>query len=202
MPAELALSIRRVDVEEYPIARRLVVTAFADEPFVHGMFGDAATARFAGLAADYAAWPTATGAIVLGAEAAGHLVGVATATLPGACRLCDVFDRSTPSIDSDAARLDHEFQLACRQAHLTNRLPAHAHIATVATEPLLHGSGIGRELMSGMADQLRSAGAAHVVLECLTSRAAFYGRCGFRVLEEFADPTGPELRVVLMRSDL
>ena len=45
------------------------------------MFGDSPLDRFAGLAADYDTWPTAPNAIVIGAESAGHLVGIAAATL-------------------------------------------------------------------------------------------------------------------------
>ena len=56
--------------------------------------------------------------------------------------------------------------------------------------------------MTALTDHLRSEGVDHVVLECLTSRAAFYHRCGFHVLDEFADPAGPDLRSVLMQADL
>jgi ribosomal protein S18 acetylase RimI-like enzyme len=166
------------------------------------MFGESALARFAGLASEYEAWPSAANPIVIGAEAAGHLVGVALATLPGECGLCDTFDQSKPRVSTEAERIEHEFQLACRSSHLTNDLPPHAHITTVATEPILHGSGVGRLLMSALVDRLRSRDADCVVLECLTSRAAFYEHCGFERLDEFADPGGPDLRAVLMQSDL
>lgn len=196
------LSIRPVDVDEYPMARRLIATAFAGEPFVRSMFGESALDRFTGLAMDYAAWPTAPNAIVFGAQAAGHLVGVAAATLPGECALCDAFDESPATVATDAERIERDFQLACRQSHLSSRLPPHAHIPTVATEPTLHGSGVGRLLMRALADHLRSQGVEDVVLECLTTRAGFYHRCGFQIVDAFADPGGPDLRSVLMHADL
>ena len=197
-----SLAIRLVDVDEYPIARRLVATAFAGEPFARGMFGDSPLARFAGLASDYATWPSAPNPMLIGAETEGHLVGVALATLPGECKLCDAFDQSKPTVVTEAERIEREFQLACRRSHLTNELPPHAHITTVATEPMLHGSGVGRLLMSALADRLRSNEVECVVLECITSRAAFYEHCGFRRVDEFADPGGPDLRAVLMQADL
>lgn len=184
------------------MARCLVATAFAGEAFAYGMFGDSPLARFAGLAADYATWPTAPNAIMVGAHTGGHLVGVATATLPGECGLCDAFDEPEPPLVTDAERIEHEFQLACRHAHLTSNLPPHAHIPTVATEPILHGSGVGRTLMSALTDVLRSEGVDHVVLECLSSRVAFYQHCGFQVVDEFVDPAGPDLRSVLMQADI
>jgi ribosomal protein S18 acetylase RimI-like enzyme len=72
----------------------------------------------------------------------------------------------------------------------------------VATDPALHGTGVGRLLMSALADRLRSREVECVVLECLTSRAAFYEHCGFQRVHEFADPGGPGLRAVLMQADL
>src|SRR5207342_1221553 len=109
-------------------------------------------------------------------EAGGHLVGIALATLPGQCELCEAFDQSKPgpTMETDAERIEREFQSACRRSHLTTELPPHAHITTVATEPALHGSGIGRALMDALAEALRSRDVEWVVLECLTSRALFY----------------------------
>ena len=181
-----SLAIRTVDAGDYQMARRLVATAFVGEPFV----------------SDYAAWPSAPNPVLIGAETAGHLVGVALATLPGECALCDGFDQSKTTVDTEAERIEHEFQLACRHSHLTNKLPPHAHIGPVATDPTLHGTGVGRLLMSALADRLRAKEVECVVLECSTSRAAFYEHCGFKRVHEFDDPGGPGLRAVLMRAGL
>jgi ribosomal protein S18 acetylase RimI-like enzyme len=191
-----------VDPGEYPIARRIVATAFEGEPFARGMYGESPLARFAGLADDYATWPSSSHPILIGAEAAGHLVGVAFATLPDQCGLCDVFDQTKKTVVTKAERINDEFLLVSRRSHLTNELPPHAHITTVATEPTLHGTGVGRLLMKALIDVLRSQAVETVVLECLTSRAAFYEHCGFVRVEEFADPGGPDLRTLLMRADL
>jgi len=197
-----SLAIRPVYADDYQMARRLVATAFAGEPFARGMFGESALARFAGLASDYAEWPSAPNPVLIGAEAAGHLVGIALATLPGECALCDGFDQSKTTVDTEAERIEHEFQLACRHSHVTNKLPPHAHIGPVATDPTLHGTGVGRLLMSALADRLRAKEVECVVLECSTSRAAFYEHCGFKRVHEFDDPGGPGLRAVLMRAGL
>jgi GNAT superfamily N-acetyltransferase len=197
-----ALIIRDVTVDEYPSVRRLIAAAFAGEPFARGMFGDSPIDRFSGLAADYAEWPSASDPVVLGVEAGGHLVGVALATLPGQCGLCDAFEPLENDALSHPERIEHEFQLACRHSHLSGDLAPHAHIPTVATESVLHGSGIGRLLMATMLDRLQVSGVEVVVLECLTSRAMFYERCGFRPIDEFRDPGGPTLRSHLMRADL
>jgi hypothetical protein len=166
------------------------------------MFGESSLARFTGMAHDYESWPSAPNPIVLGVEAGGHLVGVALATLPGQCGLCDEFIAPPSGPPSEAARVDYEFHVACRNSHLSNNLAPHARIQTVATEPTLHGSGIGRTLMTALVDGLRAKQVDSVVLECLTSREAFYEHFGFRRLDEFDDPGGPGLRAVLMKADL
>jgi ribosomal protein S18 acetylase RimI-like enzyme len=192
-----------VDVDEHPIARRIVATAFEGEAFASGMYGDSPLARFAGLANDYATWPSPSShPILIGAEAAGHLVGVALATLPGECGLCDSFDHTSTTFVTEAERINREFLVVSRHAHITNELPPHAHITTVATDPTLHGTGIGRLLVSTVLDDLRSRAVETVVLECLTTRSAFYEHCGFVPVYEFADPGGPDLRALLMRADL
>ncbi len=196
-----ALTTRMVDVDEYPIARRIVATAFAGEPFARGMYGDSPLDRFAGLADDYATWPSSSHPMLIGVEAAGHLVGVALATLPGERGLCDVFDRTDKIRATKAERINDEFLLRSRRSHLTNALPPHAHITTGATDPTLHGTGVGRHLMTALIHSLRSRAVETVVLECLTPPRVFYEHCGFVRVHEFADPGGPDLRAVLMRAD-
>lgn len=127
---------------------------------------------------------------------------MAAATLAGKCALCDAFDEFPATVATDAERIERDFQLACRQSHLTSRLPPHAHVPTAATEPTLHGSGVGRLLMRALADHLRSQGVEDVVLECLTTRAGFYRRCGFQIVDAFTYPGGPDLSSVLMHADL
>lgn len=194
------LAIGRVPASDYAAARRLVASAFAREPFAFGMFGDSALARFAGMVHHYETWPDAPNPVVLGASTGGHLVAVAFATLPGECGLCDA---PLPALGADvdkAERIEYEFQLASQRAHRGNDLGQHARIETVVTEPTLHGSGIGRVLMAAMIDDLRERKVGCVVLECLTTRTGFYELFGFRSVDEFDDPSGPGLRMVLMKS--
>ncbi len=129
-------------------------------------------------------------------------MGVGLVTLPGQCGLCDEFQSTLTAPDSEAERIDYEFQFACRNSHLESNLAPHARVRTVATEPTLHGSGIGRTLMTVLIDELRAIQVENVVLECLTSRVSFYEHFGFRRLNEFDDPGGPGLRAVLMKADI
>jgi ribosomal protein S18 acetylase RimI-like enzyme len=184
--------------DDVPVARRIIATAFAGEPFAVGMFGDSPLARFVGMHEQYRSWPWDPSPVAVVARAGREVVGVAQGTRPGHCHLCDTYDESVRHPESRADRIEHEFQLECRRAHLRADLPAHGHISVVATEPFIHGSGAGRLLVAALLDRLRSAGARCVVLECLSSRQAFYGACGFGRLDDFDDPGAPGLRSVLM----
>ena len=198
---ESELVVRDLVGDDFPVARRIIATAFANEPFTVGMFGESLLDRFVGLTEQYASWPWTSNAVVVGAEAHGNVVGVALATLPGECHLCKGFDETVDPQSTKAEQIEHEFQLACRNAHLNEGLPPHAHIVSVATDPLLHGCGIGRRVVDEVVARIWSSGAQCAVLECLTTREAFYTGAGFRRLVEFVDPGGPGLRSVLMRID-
>jgi GNAT superfamily N-acetyltransferase len=180
----------------------LAAAAFMAEPFAYGMYGDSALARFSGMAHGFAEWPSAADPMMLGVELGGHLLGVAVATLPGHCGFCDSVTVADGPPSNEGQRIEREFRALCREAHLGSHLPPHAHVEILATEPALHGSGIGRVLMMAMLDRLRDADVEHVVLDCLTTRAAFYGHFGFTPVQEFADPGGPRLRALLMQADL
>ncbi len=196
-----AVSLRALVAADYPVARRLVASAFAGEPFAVGMFGESQLDRFAGMCREYSTWPWGANPVAVGAELAGTVVGVAVATPPGACHLCDDFDESEPPEATRAAQIEHEFQLRSRRAHLDAGLPPHAHIASVATEPVLEGCGVGRQVVEHLVARLWDAGARCAVLECLTGREQFYANMGFRRVTEFDDPGGPGLRSLLMRRD-
>ena len=192
--------VQELALDEYTVARRMIATTFADEPFAYGMFGESPVDRFEGMMGEYASWPDAVDPVVVAAVLAGVVVGVGYATLPGNCRLCDPFDE-TNEPDHSAHPIEIEFQSACRHAHLSQQLPPHAHVSTVATDHFLRGSGVGRFVVDGLLGRLAATGAETVVLECLTARERFYERFGFRRLTEFSDPGGPDLRSVLMRLD-
>ena len=51
------VSLRSLTPADYPVARRLVATAFAGEPFAVGMFGESPLDRFAGMTREYSTWP-------------------------------------------------------------------------------------------------------------------------------------------------
>ena len=193
------LVVRELAPADYAVARRLIATAFGGEPFAVGMFGPSPLDRFVGMAEQYEAWPWGSNPIAVGAEVDGSIVGVATASLSGACHLCDEFDVTDDPSATTAQRIEREFQLACRDAHLGALLPPHAHISTVATEPFVSGSGVGRRVVGALVERLWSVGAPCAVLECLTTRERFYANLGFERVVEFDDPGGPGLRSVLMR---
>lgn len=193
--------VREIREDEVFAARRMLATAFAGEAFAIGMFGAEPLGRFLGMMDQYASWPFSAAPVTFAAVFGGNLLGVATATLPGQCHLCDESHDLLPRTASVADRIEHEFQLACRRAHNGADLPAHAHITSVAVEGILRGGGVGRRLVDRLLSGLWSSGASCAVLECVTVRAPFYERLGFRVIDEFADPGAPGLRSVLMRCD-
>jgi ribosomal protein S18 acetylase RimI-like enzyme len=195
------VSLRSLTSADYAVARRIVATAFAGEPFAVGMFGESALDRFAGMAREYSTWPWASNPVGIAAEVGDSLVAVAIATLPGACQLCDGFDKVEHPQSTRAEQIEYQFQLACRNAHLAQNLPPHAHIATVATDLFLRGCGIGERVVHELIERLWSEGARCAVLECLTTREQFYVRAGFTRIADFADPAGPTLRSALMRFD-
>jgi GNAT superfamily N-acetyltransferase len=196
------ITFRDLSVDDHSVARRLVATAFAGEPFATGMFGGSAIDRLSGMIDQYQTWPWAPNGITIAAAADGAVVGVAVATRPGQCALCDEFDDAAPDAGATHAdQVEHEFQIACRAAHIAADLPPHAHITTVAIDPFLHGCGVGALLVDELLGRVWSVGARCAVLECLTTREAFYVRFGFRRVVEFADPGGPDLRSVLMFID-
>ena len=195
------VSLRSLTPADYPVARRLVATAFAGEPFAVGMFGESPLDRFAGMTREYSTWPWQSNPVAIAADVGGALVGVAVATLPGACHLCDGFDETEHPQSTRAEQIEYQFQLASRNAHQSQHLPPHAHIATVVTDLFLRGCGVGERVVHELTERLWAAGVVCAVLECLTTRERFYERAGFRRIADFADPGGPTLRSVLMRVD-
>ena len=198
----LQLTFRELEVADYPVARRLVASAFAGEPFAVGMFGDSSLERLVGMVDEYAQWPHLERPLSVVATAGDVLVGAAVATLAGECDLCGGAPDAPAGPMSRSAEVEFEFQRCCREAHLGADLPRHAHICTVAVDPFVKGVGLGRRLVVELLGRLRTAGASCVVLECLTSRERFYEACGFRTVVEFPDPGGPNLFSVLMRLDV
>lgn len=198
------LTIRPMAHPDLAVVRRMVATAFAGEPFAVGMFGTSPVDRLVGMVDEYEHWPESPDALVLVGSAGPSLVAVILATLPGKCRLCDewqpaheVVSHTQPKADA----VENAFQARCRLAHLSSSLPTHAHIQTVVTEPFLAGAGIGHRMVRELLERLYSEGARSVVLECLTTRQAFYERCGFRATAEFMDPGGDDLPAVMMQID-
>ena len=193
--------VRALGVGEYPVARRIIATAYADQPFAYTMFGVLAIDRFVGMIGEYESWPGAADPVVVAVElAGGPVVGVGQATMPGYCHLCD-----EPTADPDGNITTHpveiEFQAACARAHRSQHLLPHARLSGIAVDPFLRGSGVGPLVVTGLLERLAAAGAGTVVLECLTARERFYERFGFGRLTDFADPGAPGLRSVLMRLD-
>jgi ribosomal protein S18 acetylase RimI-like enzyme len=186
---------------DLPVVRRIMAGAFAGEPIARGMFGDSILDQLVGMAGDYATWPWAEGLTTLVVEDRGMVLGAAAASPPGSCKLCDRFHHELRDGATVAERIEHEFQLACQIAHVGADLPPHAHITSVAIDPLAHGAGLGQVLVAGLLEQIWADDTDTAVLECLTTRESFYARFGFRTVASFPDPAGPDLTCVLMRLD-
>jgi ribosomal protein S18 acetylase RimI-like enzyme len=194
----VALELRDARPDDLPIVRRILATAFAGEPFATGMYGPEPLARLAGTIGEYAAWP-ADDRLVVVATVGETVVGAAGATVAGDCHHCDRPAPVLPGAPTEADRIDHEFQNRCRALHRTHEPGPHAHITSVAVDPAVHGTGIGRRVVGYVRERLAAEDTHPMLLECLTTRAEFYERCGFDRVEEFDDPGGPDLRAVLMR---
>jgi GNAT superfamily N-acetyltransferase len=192
------VAIRPMRPGEEPQLRRIVAAAFSGEPFSVGMYGPDRAERYRRLLQDFAEFPTARHLVTV-AAVDDAVVALAALQAPGTCSLCGS-EPEAPGPDADAAaHIDFEFARRCRAAHLGAGLPSdHARITTVATEPFLAGSGIGRQVVLAALAQAWELGAPLVALECLRSRAAFYARVGFGEVTEFDDPGGPGLRALLM----
>lgn len=113
----------------------MIATTFAeDEPLAYGMFAESPVDRFEGMMGEYASWPDVVDPVV---ELAGVVV------------------HSTHPIEI-------EFQATCRHAHLSQKLPPHARLATIATDHFLHGSGVDQLVVDGLLERLATAGAETV----------------------------------------
>jgi len=195
-----AIELRDAEPDDLPMARRILGLAFATEPFTENMYGAAPLDRLRGSLDEYRRWP-ADDQLVVVATIADTVVGVAGATRGGSCHRCD---RPAPPLSADATRaerVDHEFLARVTVGHQSFQREPHGHIASVAVDPAAQGLGVGRVLVPGLIEWLRSERSEPILLECVTGRAAFYEHCGFTRLEEFDDPGAPGLRAVLMRRD-
>ncbi|HEX9260508.1 MAG TPA: GNAT family N-acetyltransferase [Acidimicrobiales bacterium] len=196
------LTIREMTAVDWAAAPGLDARAFADEPFAIGMFGRHRHERFIGLLRLNNPWPPLRDFQVgYVAVVEGVMVAMAAGRLAGHCRQCTEVDPGASVPEDPALAVDHEFDVAVHHAHARSVGVPHAHVGPVMTEPLLFGRGIGAQVMVPLMERLWAVGSSCVVLECVPARVTFYERCGFRVLDEFADPAGPSLTVCLMRAD-
>ena len=90
---------------------------------------------------------------------------------------------------------------------LVRHSPHAAELHVMAVRPELHRHGIGRLLVSGAEDRLRSDGVEYLQVKTLSASAddqpylgtlAFYTALGFRVLEEMPSLWGPTNPAVLL----
>ena len=72
--------------DDVQVARRIIATAFAGEPFAVAMFGDSPLARFVGMQEQYRSWPSDPAPVAVVARAGSEVVGVAQGTRPGQCQ--------------------------------------------------------------------------------------------------------------------
>ncbi len=197
----MPLEFRDLTDHEIVAARRIIVESFADEPFARGMFGDSLDDRLAGMGVLWSTWPGDAPGWQVGAFDEGRLIGIASATAPGHCHLCDETEEPLAPDASLGDRIEHEFQRRCRVSHREAALPPHAHIPSVAIASAGRGSGAGALLVGGLLMRVWADGAPSVVLECLSAREGFYSRCGFRRVTAFDDPAAADLISMLMRVD-
>ena len=192
----MELSIGPVKESEWPAARALLHRAFVNEPFTVEMYGAAVLDRWGGSWGLYSSLRSDAATVVLDAHVGDVLVGVVMGSPPGQCRLCQVLARE-PRPDDPVLAIDWQFHQNVADAH--GQLGKHAWVEKVAVEPMLHGQGIGRQLLEAVAAAVEIKEPADIVLECAPDRVNFYTGSGYEVVSTFADPAGPDASLMRRR---
>lgn len=191
------LTLRPLEKAEWPDAVSLAARSFLSEPFMIEMFGADPVRRFALANKYYRSTTWHPDQQHLAAFVDDQLVGFCVCCSPDRCHVCTDTDPERPP-DDQLHVIDWHFKVNVKAAHADH--DAHAWISRVAVDPVLHGAGIGRTLMSLAVAQLRAEGAEGVLLECQDHRENFYVACGFHRVGTFPDPAGPD--VLLMLAEL
>jgi len=193
-----ALHVRDLVADDWPAAAGVAARAMCHEPFMVAILGEDQLARVGEAARMYRAWPWSDDIVATGAFVVDELVGMAVASPPPTCRLCERIDSGRRPPDDVVGRRMHEFDVAARAAHQGQ--PPHSRVAPVAVEPVAQGAGVGAAVVGALVQRLDALGGGTVLLECLPKLESFYGAAGFRTVGSFVDPYGPD--VLLMRADL
>jgi ribosomal protein S18 acetylase RimI-like enzyme len=191
------LALRALEQHEWPAAMRLSARSSLNEPYMVEMFGKDPIRRFALANRHYQSTPWYDDQQKLAAFVGDRLVGYCVCSAPGHCHVCTDTDRERPP-DDELRVADWRWKVNVQAAHADH--DAHGWISSVAVDPVLHGAGIGRALMSQAIASLRADGAHTVLLECQGHRETFYLACGFHRVRTFPDPVGPD--ALLMCADL
>jgi ribosomal protein S18 acetylase RimI-like enzyme len=191
------LTLRALEQHEWPDAMRLATRSFVSEPFMVEMYGAEPVRRFALANKHYRSSPWRADELHVAAFVGDVLVGFCLCSLPGRCHICTDIDPERPPEDK-AEVLDWQFEVNVQTAHADQG--THAWISRVAVDPVLHGAGIGRTLMSQAIAVLRAHDVETVLLECQVHREQFYVACGFHRAATFPDPLGPD--AILLRAEL
>lgn len=192
----MKLSIGPIGESEWPAARALLHRAFVNEPFTVEMYGPAALNRWGESWGLYSSLRSDDAMVVLGAHVSEVLVGVVLGSPSGKCRLCQVLARE-PRPDDHLLAIDWQFHQNVAEAH--GQLGKHAWVEKAAVEPMLHGHGIGRQLLEAVASAVEIEGPADIALECAPDRVSFYAGLGYEVVSTFADPAGPDASLMRRR---
>ena len=191
------LTVRQLDRAGWAAGAALAARAFYGEEFVIGMFGAEPLNRFASVQHLYRHETWDADAIHLGAVVGEDLVGVVRTSPFGACHVCTHVDPAHPP-DDPVLAADWAFEVEVTRAHAA--YPDHAWISRVAVEPVLHGAGVGKAMITAAVEHLAVLGSGIVLLECLAQRETFYTGRGFRRAGEVTDPNAA--MSYLMRLDL
>lgn len=191
------LILRPLEQHEWPDAMSLATRSFLNEPFMVEMYGAEPVRRFAMANKHYRSSRWHDDQQHLAAFVGDVLVGFCVCSPSGRCHVCTDIDPERPP-DDETEVLDWQFEVNVQAAHADHG--AHAWISRVVVDSVLHGSGIGRTLMSQTIAALRADGAETVLLECQGHRENFYVACGFHRAATFPDPAGPY--AILMYADL
>jgi ribosomal protein S18 acetylase RimI-like enzyme len=188
----LEVELRPLERGERREAAGVCARGMRDNPIHCAVFGPDPEQRVAATERLFRALFAVAAAPPRVAVRAGHIVGVAGASPPGACRL------SPPAIARVLASVARGGVAPLRRSLVWleawgRRDPEtpHWHVGPVAVEGGLQGLGIGSQLLAALAADLDAAGATAWLETDKPGNVGFYRRFGFEVVEEAAVYTVP-----------
>jgi GNAT superfamily N-acetyltransferase len=188
------LTVRPVATEEERRAAGAVAgRALSDNPTARWIYGDDVLERVATSLEQFVSFVESMPGDQIAAFLGAHAVGVAAAAPPGACikHVLPPELQVTPETigpPGDQTREQSVWALFCGH-DLPER---HWHIGPVSVDPVLHGQGIGAQMMQALNVRLDDAGEIAWLETDKPGNVVFYRRAGYEVVDEVIHHGVPE----------